>query len=199
MKRHRRLLLPALAACAFLLLAAHPVFAAEEGAEESPLTPVFQWLNFAIVAGAIGWLLVKKAPPFFAARGAQIASAIEEAGKVKARAEAQRAEALQRLSNLTAEIAQMQAAARRDAAAEVQRIQAAAQEDAAKIQAAARMEVEAAARGARIELRRLATRLSIERAEALLRAEITPAAEEGMFTAFLGEITRPGGLAGRPN
>lgn len=199
MKRQRCLLLPVLAACAYLLLAAHPVFAAEAGEEASPLTPVFQWLNFAIVAGAIGWLLVKKAPPFFAARGAQIASAIEEAAKAKTQAEAQRAEALQRLSNLTAEIAQMQAGARRDAAAEVQRIQAAAKEDAAKIQAAARMEVDAAARGARIELRRLATRLSMERAVALLRAEITPAAEEGMFTAFLAEIAGPGGQAGRPN
>ena len=199
MKRLRSLLLPALAACGLLLLAAHPVFAAEEGAEGSWLFRVFQWINFAIVAGAIGWLLVKKAPPFFAARGAQIASAIEEAGKVKAQAEAQRTEALQKLANLGSEIAQMQAAARRDAAAEAQRIQAAAKEEAAKVHAAARMEVEAAVRGAQIELRRLTTYLSIERAEAVLRAEMTPAADEGMFANFLGEIARPGGQAGRPN
>ena len=199
MKRVRSLLLPALAACGVLLLAAMPVSAAEEGGEGSPLTLIFQWINFAIVAGGIGWLLVKKAPPFFAARSAQIASGIEEAGKVKAQADAQRTEALQRLANLAAEIAQMQAAARKDAAAEVQRIRAAAKEEASKVQIAAQMEVEAAARGARIELRRLATRLSIDRAEAVLRAEMTPAAEEGMFTAFLGEIARPGGLSGRPN
>lgn len=205
MKRLRCLLLPAVAASGFLLLAAQPVFAAEEGGGASPLTPVFQWVNFAMVAGAIGWLLVKKAPPFFAARGAQIASAIDNAGEAKARAEAQRSEALQRLANLGPEIAQLQADARRDAAAEVQRIQAAAKEESAKVHAAARMEVEAAARGARIELRRLATSLSIERAEEVLRTEITPVAEEGMFTAFLGKIVhsgeqdRFGGQAGRPN
>jgi len=198
-KRLRSLHLPALAACGVLLLAAQPVLAAEEGAEGSPLIPVFQWINFAIVAGAIGWLLVKKAPPFFAARGAQIASAIEEAGKVKAQAEAQRAEALQKLANLGSEIGQMQAAARRDVASEAQRIQAAAKEEAAKVHAAARMEVEAAVRGAQIELRRLTTHLSIERAEAVLRAEMTPATDEGMFANFLGEIARPGEQAGRPN
>jgi len=93
----------------------------------------------------------------------------------------------------------MQAAARRDAAAEAQRIQAAAKEEAAKVHAAARMEVEAAVRGAQIELRRLTTHLSIERAEAVLRAEMTPATDEGMFANFLGEIARPGEQAGRPN
>ena len=193
MKRLRHAILVAIAACGLLLLATHPVFAAEEGGGESPLTPYFQWINFAIVAGAIAWVLIKKAPPVFAARATQIASAIEEAGKVKAQADAQRRDAEQRLANLAAEIEQLREAARRDAAAEVQRIYAAAKVEAEKIHAAARMEVDAAARGARIELRALATRLSIERAEAVLRSEITPAAEDGMFATFLGE------LAGRPN
>jgi F-type H+-transporting ATPase subunit b len=188
-----------LLACGLVLLAAHPAFAAEEGGESSPLMTLFQWINFAIVAGLLGWVLVKKAPAFFAGRASQIASAIAEAGKVKAQADAQRREAEQRLANLGAEIEELRAAARRDAAAEVQRIQAATKEEAVKIRSAAQMEVAAAARGARVELRALATRLSIERAEAVLRAEITPAAEDGMFTTFLGELARPGELAGRPN
>ena len=199
MKRLRPVILPALAACGLVLLAAHPAFAVEEGGEVSPLTSVFQWINFAIVAGLIVFLLIKKAPALFAARATQIASAIEEAGKVKAQADAQRRDAEQRLANIAAEIEQLREAARRDAAAEVGRIQASAKEEAAKIHAAGRMEVDAAARGARTELRALATRLSIERAEAVLRAEITPAAEDGMFTTFLGELARPGGQAGRPN
>lgn len=193
MKRVCPFLLPALVTCGLVLLAAHPVFAADEGGKPSPLTLRFQWINFAIVAGAIAWLLIKKAPPFFAARATQIASAIEDAGKVKAQADAQRRDAAERLANLPAEVEQLREAARRDAAAQGLRIQAAAKEEAAKIHAAAKMEVDAAARGARIELRALATRLSIERAEAVLRAEITPAAEDGMFASFLGE------LAGRRN
>jgi F-type H+-transporting ATPase subunit b len=198
-RRLRPTIIPILLICGLVLLAAHPVFAAEEGVKESPLTPVFQWINFAIVAGFIGWLLVKKAPGFFAARAGQIASAIDEATKVKAQADAQRREAEQRLANLAGEIEELRAAARRDAAAEAVRIQAATKEEAAKIENAGRMEVEAAARGARIELRALASRLSIARAEAVLRAEITPAAEDGMFATFLGDLAHPGGQAGRRN
>jgi len=198
-KRLHRVILPALIACGLLLLIAHPALAPEEGGKASRLTWDFQWVNFAIVAGAIAWVLIKKAPPFFAARASQIASAIEEAGKVRAQADAQRKEAVERLANLGSEIEELRAAARRDAAAESQRILAAAKEEATKIHAAARMEVDAAARGARIELRALATRLAIARAEAVLRAEITPAAEDGMFASFLGELARPGGQAGRPN
>ena len=59
--------------------------------------------------------------------------------------------------------------------------------------------MEAAGRSARQELRALAAKLSIERAEAMLRAEMTPVAEDGIFAAFLGELANPDGQAGRPN
>ena len=199
MRLLRAAALPAFMACGMVLLAAHPAFAAEEVGEGSPLATVFQWINFAVVAGVLGWLLAKKAPGFFAARATQIASAIDEAAKVKAQADAQRREAEERLANLGHEIEEMRAAAARDAAAEAQRIQAATRDETSKIERSGQLEVEAAARGARIELRALASRLSVERAEAVLRAEITPAAEDGMFAAFLGELARPGGQAERPN
>lgn len=193
MKRCRTAVLRVILAGVMVVLAAHPAFAAEEGGEESALTVVFKWINFAVVAGVFGWLLVNKAPGFFAGRARRIASAIEQAAQVKAQADAERREAEHRLANLPREVEELRAAALRDAAAEAQRIQSATREEAAKIERAAQMEVEAAARGARIELRALASRLSIERAEAVLRTEITPATEDDMFAAFLGELSR------RPN
>jgi F-type H+-transporting ATPase subunit b len=190
-RRLRAVFLLVFLSCGLLFVAARPVMAAEEG--ESPLTPVFQWINFAVVAGVVGWLLVTKAPGFFAGRAREVASAIEEAGKVKAKADALRREAEERLAHLGREIEELRAAAVRDAAAEAARIQAATKEEAAKIDRSARMELEAATRGARNELRALATKLSIARAEAALRTEMTPVAEDGMFAAFLGD------LAGRRN
>jgi len=195
MRRLRVLLVVMLLACGLVLLAAHPVFAAEEGGESSGITSVFQWMNFIIVAAVVVWLLMKKAPGYFAGRARQIVSAIQEAGKAKEKAEAQRREAEQRLANLGAEIEEMRAAARRDAEAEAARIRVAAKQEAEKIERAAHIEVQAAARSARIDLRALATRLSIESAEALLRVQITPAAEDGMFSTFLGELAQPGGPA----
>ncbi|HUJ40781.1 MAG TPA: hypothetical protein VLW54_09565 [Candidatus Acidoferrales bacterium] len=205
MKRLRAAVIFCLLLCGVMFLAAHPASAAEEGGESAGATSVFQWLNFAIVVGLLLWVVVKKAPGYFAGRARQIVSAIQEAAKAKELAEAQRREAEQKLAHLGAEIDQMRAAARRDAEAEAGRIQSAARQEAGKIEAAARMEVEAAARSARIELRALATRLSIEHAEALLRVQITPAAEDGMFATFLGELAGPAGQAGpgrqagRPN
>ena len=191
--RRLRALWPLLLVCGLLLFAAHPVFAAEEAEQTSPLATIFQWINFAVVAGVFGWLLVTKAPGFFAASATAIASAIDEAGRVKAQADALRREAEARLANLDQEIEELRAQAARDAAAEALRIQAATKDEAAKIDRSARLELEAAARGARIELREMATRLSIARAEAVLRREMTPAAEDGMFAVFLGD------LAGRRN
>jgi len=182
-----------------LLLTAYPVFAAEEGGQESPLTATFQWINFAVVAGALIWVFMKITPKIFAARAVQISSAIDEAAKIKAAADAQRRDAEQRLANLGREIEQLRADAARDAAAEAARIQAATKDEAAKIDRSAHMELDAAARTARLDLRALATRLSITRAEALLRSEMTPAAEDGMFATFLSDISRPGGQAGRSN
>lgn len=191
MRRLRSALLALLLALGFALVVAHPVFAAEEGGEEnSPLGTTFRWINFAVVAGFLGWLVASKAPAFFAGRASVIASAIEEAEKIKAEADARRREAEQRLANLGKEIEEIRAAAVRDAAAEAARIRDAAKEEAAKIDRSAHMELEAAERGARMELRVLATKLSITRAEAVLRAEMTPAAEDGMFASFLGDLAR---------
>jgi F0F1-type ATP synthase membrane subunit b/b' len=182
-----------------MLLAGPPALAASEASEASPLTPYFQWINFAIVAGALGWLLVKKAPAFFSARATEIAAGLNEGARLKEEAEAKRREAEGRLANLAGELEELRAASRRDAVAESGRIQAATREEAGKIDRAAQAEVEAAARSARQELRALAAKLSIERAEAVLRAELTPAAEDGILSTFLGELSLAGGKAGRLN
>jgi len=182
-----------------MLLGGPPVLAAQEAAETSPLAPFFQWVNFAIVAGVLAWLLVKKAPGFFSERAEQIAAAVNEGSRLKEQAEAKQREAEGRLANLAGELEELRAASRHDAAAEAQRIRAATEEEAGKIERAAQAEVEAAARSGRQELRALAAKLSIERAEAVLRAELTPAAEDGILSAFLGELSIPGGRAGRLN
>jgi F0F1-type ATP synthase membrane subunit b/b' len=193
-RKHSRALWAAGLLVAILLLVASPALAAEEGGEAaSSLTVAFKWLNFAIVAGAIGWLLVKKAPSFFAARAREIAKGIDSAAKVKAEAERQRGEAEARLRNLDQEIAAMRVAAKHDAEAEAGRIREATREEAAKVERAAQAEVAAAARAARMELKVLAARLAVQSAEGVVRAEMTPAAEDGMFQTFVKD------LAGRRN
>jgi F-type H+-transporting ATPase subunit b len=128
-------------------------------------------LNFAVVAGLIGWLLQKNLPGVFRNRTAAIQQALEEARKAGADASRRLAEIEARLSRLDLEIGQMQAAAEKDAAAEELRIKAAAAEDARKVVEAAEFEIAAAAKAARRELTAFAADLAVSLAEKQIRVD----------------------------
>ena len=187
MMRRLQWLVPAFVTCIF---AAAPLLAAEgnESAADTAIGWVFRWLNFALVFGGGGYILAKHAPPFFRRRADTIAGAINEAARVKAEAEQRRREAEAKLANLEKEIAEMRATARRDADAEAERIRVLAREEAKKIDLAADAEIHAAERAARMELKTIGGRLAIERAEALLREEITPKTEAALFRNFIAEL-----------
>jgi F-type H+-transporting ATPase subunit b len=182
----------AVTAALFLTLAAH---AAEEGgaAGAETATEIFKWINFAVVAGALLWVCLKKAPGFFRGRAEAISSAITKAGSTKAFADAQLREAETKLANLDKEVAELRAFAEREAAAEVERIRLATRSDLEKIAAAAKAEVEAAERAARLELKALAAKLAVDGAEALLVKQLNAQAQAGLISNFVKS------LEGMPN
>ena len=191
-KRYTLLAASAVIAALFLTLTAH---AAEEssaaGAETA--TEIFKWINFAIVAGALLWVCLKKAPGFFRGRAEAISSAITKAGSLKATADAQLREAETKLANLDKEVAELRAFAEREAAAEVDRIRLATRSDLEKIAAAAKAEIEAAERAARLELKALAAKLAVEGAEVLLIKQLNAQAQAGLISNFVKS------LEGMPN
>jgi F-type H+-transporting ATPase subunit b len=182
----------AVLAALFLTLSAH---AAEEGGAAGAGTAeeIFKWINFAIWAGALYWLCVKKAPRFFRERAEAIGSAISKAGGAKAAADAELREAETKLLNLEKEVAELRAFAEREAAAEVERIRAATRLDMEKIAAAAKAEIEAAERTARLELKALAAKLAVEGAEELLTKQLTAQKQAGLISSFVKS------LGGMPN
>jgi F-type H+-transporting ATPase subunit b len=194
MIRNRRFLVTAsvLFVSLFAVVSAH---AAEEGgtAGAERATVIFKWINFAIVAGLILWLCLKKAPAFFSGRASAISSAITKATAAKAAADAQLREAETKLANLQKEVAELRAVSEREAAAEVARLRAATQSDAQKIAAAAKAEIEAAARAARLELKALAANLAVDGAESLLAKQLNAQAQETLISNFVKS------LEGRPN
>lgn len=171
------------------------VHAAEEGgaAGVETATEIFKWINFAIVASAVVWLCLKKAPGFFRGRAEAIGSAITKAGSAKAAADAQLREAETKLANLEKEVAQLRTFAEREAAAEVERIHAATHSDMEKIAAAAKAEMEAAERAARLELKALAARLAVDGAESLLAKQLTAQVQASLLSNFVKS------LEGMPN
>src|SRR6266436_3137316 len=120
----------------------------------------------------------------FAAAGAHAA---------KAAADAQLREAETKLANLQKEVAELRALAERESAAEVARLRAATQSDAQKIAAAAKAEIEAAERAARLALKALAANLAVDGAESLLAKQLNPQTQEALITSFVNS------LEGRPN
>jgi F-type H+-transporting ATPase subunit b len=175
-----------------LLLAALPVLAQEGEASpvDSPAGWIFRWLNFAIVFGAIGYLAWKKGGPYFRAQAEGISRKIAEGARAREAAERQRQEVQAKLANIESEIATIRTESKRDADAEAQRLRSLAREEAQKIERAAQAEIVAAERAARMELKTLAARMAVERAEALLRKELTPKSEAALFQAFVQELER---------
>jgi F-type H+-transporting ATPase subunit b len=158
---------------------------------------LFKWLNFAVIAGGIAYLAMKFGPRFFRGRAEQISAAITQASAAKGEADRQLQDAETRLGRLQQEVAELRAAAQRDAAAESERIRAATRNDAAKIASAALAEIESAERAAHIELRAFAAKLAVEGAETLLAKELTPKTQELLVREFVQKLDQS--LAGRPN
>jgi F0F1-type ATP synthase membrane subunit b/b' len=65
--------------------------------------------------------------------------------------------------------------------------------DVEKIRIAAKAEIEAAERAARVELKELAAKLAVDGAESLVTKQMTPAVQEAMINSFVQS------LQGRPN
>lgn len=194
MTRNRRVLF-AVSVLVVLLLAVASAQAAEEGgnAAAERTTEIFKWINFVILAGLILWLCLMKAPVFFTVRASAISSAISSAAAAKAAADAQLREAETKLANLGKEVVELRAFAARESAAEVERLRAATQNDAQKIAAAAKAEIEAAERTARLALKSLAANLAVDGAESLLARLLNPRGHEALITNFVES------LEGRPN
>jgi F-type H+-transporting ATPase subunit b len=182
-------------AIAILLFTAISGHAAQEGgnAGTERANEIFKWINFAIVAGLIAWVFLKLTPPFFRKDAETISSAISKATAAKAEAERQLREAEEKLAKLEREVAQLRATAQREMAAETERLTAITQSDREKVKLAAKAEIEAAERAARLELKKIAANLAVDGAESLLTAELTPRVQESLVAAFVKS------LEGRPN
>jgi F-type H+-transporting ATPase subunit b len=188
----RRVLLALSVLLVYLCVAAN-AFAAEEGASSGTATEIFKWINFAIVIGAVVWVFAKVTPPLFRTNAELISSSITKATAAKAEADRLLREAESKIANLEKEVAEIRALAAQESAAEVERIRAVTHSDIQKIGVAAKVEIEAAERAARNELKAMAAKLAVDGAESLLVKQLTPKAQESLVTAFMKS------LEGRPN
>jgi F0F1-type ATP synthase membrane subunit b/b' len=178
-------------AAAVMLFAAAPVLAQESSSSLTDSTSgwAFRWINFALLAAILVYGFAKAAPKF-RKNSEEISRKIAEGTRAREAAEQQRREVRTKMAGIDAEVAAMREDAQRGAQAEAERIRALAKSEAEMIERAAQAEIAAAERASRLELRAAAARLAVERAEALLREQLTPSDESALFRTFVAELER---------
>jgi len=170
-------------------------FAAEEHASpaEHAARTDFRWIHFVIVAALLIYVFRTYGRPYFRRTSDTIFEAIEKATEAKTKAERELKEAAVKLASLEQEVERFRVQAQTEAGAEMARLRAMMNTDVEKVGLAAKAEVEAAERAARVELRALAAKLAVDRAESLVARQMTPAVQGAMIDHFVQS------LQGRPN
>ena len=194
MKRNLQMRRSVLSLAAILLFAtaARAAEAAQSSAEGGSVL-LFKWIHFLILAVVFVWLFKKVLPPIFRRKADIISEAIAKATAAKTEAERQLREAAVKLTRLEQEVAEFRAAAQKEAQTELERLRKLTQLDVEKTGLAAKAEIDAAERAARVELKALAAKLAVDGAESLVAKQMTPAVQDALMRKFVQS------LEGRPN
>lgn len=177
-------------ALALFLLAAPAAMRAQERPESGDEggLKTWEWANFILLAGGLGYLIGKNAGPAFDARGRRIRKDMVEAEEAKKDADARAAAVERRLARLSEEIAALREEAKHEEEAEHARFDRQIAAEVAKIEAHAEQEIEAAGKAARMELKRYAAELALVLAEQKLRGNISPEVEDRLVRGFVRNI-----------
>lgn len=166
---------------------------AEAGAGEHHGPSIWlKWANFAILAGGLGYLLAKKAGPYFQSRTAQIQASLREAAQAAADAAARAAEIDRRLAQLNEEIARMRAASAEQMKAEAERIRGETAKALARIESGAAQEIARAAKLARQELRTFAAGLAVAGAAEEIRRRMSGSVQSALIERFVADLAALG-------
>lgn len=163
------------------------------GSKEEPEAlkwTAFMWINFAILAGGLYWILRKPTAAFFAGRSEGIRKGIAEAAKLREESEKRIADVDRRLAALGAEIEKIRTEIRAEFAHDGERIREDTKRRLERLQLQAEQEIESIGRDAREQLRRHAAKLAVDMAEQRLRERIDPNAQHQLVEGFVNNIDR---------
>jgi F-type H+-transporting ATPase subunit b len=173
---------------------AHPTEDHEGGAGEAPKTyfGIPAWIlklaNMLLFIGALGYVLggpVKKA---FNERSEAIRRAADEARERRTKADQMAGDIQARLTAIEHEVSAIHERAQAEGERQKRELIAAAEAEAQKILTAARNEVDNRLKHAKHELTEFAGQLATERAEAILRSEMTENDQSRLFQESLREV-----------
>jgi|SRR5579862_979541 len=169
-----------------MVLSAAALYAQEKPAAEPGMT--WKWINFSILAIALGYLCAKLFPPFFRSRTAEIQQGIREAQAIKKEAEARAAEMERRMAALGVEIEKFKTQANAEMKQEGERIGEDTKRQVARLEQQAKAEIETAGKIARRELQAYAAKLALDLAEQRVRERLDAGADALLVSDFIKDL-----------
>lgn len=176
-----------------LLAFAGLAMAAEEGAGKKPEGNFLleEWVNFAILAGGLGYVAVKMGGPAFRARKLEITESLEVSRR-RAEAAAERAaEVDRRMAGLQADVEALRAEARVGMQAEGERIGAETAEKMVKLGQASEQEIASATKAARQEVKAAAAVLALDLARQKVVARMDEPTQSALVSRFARDLESP--------
>lgn len=179
---------PLVAVIAGLLAgAASPALGASPGGELHVST-FWKVVNFAILAGAIGYAIHKVGVPFFNSRTRNIQERMGQATALQQEAAARQAETERRFNNIAAEIEALRQEAAQELAVEGERLRLRTEQTLAKVDAQAQQQIAATVKAARQEVRAYSAELAISLAEQKIRGSLTREMQDSLVHAFVVDL-----------
>ncbi len=157
---------------------------------------LFLFINFAIIALAVGIPIAKILPKIMRKRTTTLSHNLETARKTSADANARLGAVEAQLSRLDEEIAKIRAQVEEESLKDEARIKATIEEERARIVASAEQEISVAAAQAKRGLRHFAADLAIDRA--VRQLVLTPETDRALIAEFVSETAQNGGADGQP-
>jgi F-type H+-transporting ATPase subunit b len=154
----------------------------------------FTVANFVVLAGLVGWFLLKTLPKTFRDRRTVIQKQLVDARTATEDANARLRNVEDRLSKLDGQIAAMRTQAEKDSALDEQRIAASVEEEKQKILATAEQEIAAATALAQRQIQQYAAELAIEQAahKLVVTAETDRLLVQSFAQRLAGEDSKKG-------
>ena len=147
---------------------------------------IFEILNFAILFGAIGWMMKKKIPPFLRGRSERLKKQLVDA-RVATEDANRRLHAIEeRLAKLDTEIISMRQSAEREVNHEEERFREQLEVEKDRIVTMAEQEIDSASHSARRDLQRFAAGLAVDTAQQ--RLHVTPEIDQRLIDEFLQSL-----------
>jgi F-type H+-transporting ATPase subunit b len=163
----------------------------EKHAETEKDMAPWQWTNFVVLAGGLGYLAVKMGGPYFAARSQEIRKGIADAEKLKAEADARVAAVNAKMASLQSEIESIRETVRAEGTRERERLQREGSAELARIGTHIEQEIESMSKSARNALRKYSAELALNLAEQKIRGRMTPNLQDELARSFVQRLANP--------